>query len=51
MNLKELYESIENVNDETSRKILYIQFIHKHFPKAYEALLGDNNKVKGGNKK
>lgn len=42
LTIEKQYEGIEDVKDEYTRKVLYIQLIHKHFPKSYEALLGHN---------
>ncbi len=41
-----LYESIANVIDESTRHILYIQFLLKYYPKCYEAIGGVKNDKK-----
>lgn len=37
-NVKKLYDSIADVKDDTTRWVLYVQFIMKYFPKCYEAI-------------
>lgn len=40
MDKERLYESINNIKDERTRRILYIEFIQKYYPKCYEAFSG-----------
>jgi hypothetical protein len=38
---QKLYDSIMRVVDKPTREVLYVQFIHKYYPEAFDAINGN----------